>query len=124
MMRNTVNLYKALSDPNRIRILMMLREGPLCVCEIVEILGLANSTVSKHLSILRNVNLIMDEKEGRWVDYRLSNDSESKDISFVLNHLSDQLQGDPLIESDQKQASSVNRFTICSITKPGDKEAN
>jgi len=123
-MRNTVNLYKALSDPNRIRILMMLREGPLCVCEIVEILGLANSTISKHLSILRNANLIMDEKEGRWVNYRLSNDSESKDISFVLNHLSDQLQGDPLIASDQKQASSVNRFTICSITKHEDKGTN
>jgi len=97
---------------------MMLKHKPLCVCEIVEILGLANSTVSKHLSILRNADLIMDEKNGRWVNYRLADPRESKDISFVLTHLSQQLKEDPQIEEDHAKLSTVDRHMICGISTP------
>jgi len=115
-MRNTTNIYKALSDPNRLRILMMLKHKPLCVCEIVEILALANSTVSKHLSILRNANLINDEKDGRWVNYRLADISESQDIGFVLTQLERQLADDKQIDKDRDKLSVVDRFTICATT--------
>ncbi|MCF7808938.1 MAG: metalloregulator ArsR/SmtB family transcription factor [Candidatus Marinimicrobia bacterium] len=122
-MRNTINVYKALSDTNRVRILMMLKNKPLCVCEIVDILELANSTVSKHLSILRNANLIMDEKDGRWVNYRIANVNESEDISMVLAHLAEQLQNDPLIEADSKRVGAVDRFVICAPSDPVDEGA-
>ena len=73
-MRKQAKIFQALSDTNRIRILKMLEMRPLCVCEITDVLKLATSTVSKHLSILRDAGFIIDEKEGRWVNYYLSPD--------------------------------------------------
>ncbi len=112
-MRSTTNVYKALSDSNRLRILMMLKEKSLCVCEMVDILELANSTVSKHLSILRNANLVMDEKSGRWVNYRLARVEESADIVTVLGHLEQQLKNEDIIMRDRKKLGDVDRHTIC-----------
>ena len=65
-------LTKALSDPNRVRILLALKSGELCVCQITELFGLATSTVSKHLSILNHAGLIRSRKTERWVYYRLA----------------------------------------------------
>ncbi len=115
-MRSTTNVYKALSDTNRLRILMMLKEKSLCVCEMVDILELANSTVSKHLSILRNANLIMDEKNGRWVNYRIALAEESNDIDFVLAHLEQQLNNEALVMRDREKLRSVDRYAICGPT--------
>ena len=64
-------ITKALSDPNRVRILLALRGGELCVCQITELFGFAPSTVSKHLSILHHAGLIRSRKTERWVYYRL-----------------------------------------------------
>ncbi len=66
-----ISVIRALGDENRLRILMALRHRPLCVCEITTLLGLAASTTSKHLFILRQARLIESIKNGRWVYYRL-----------------------------------------------------
>jgi ArsR family transcriptional regulator len=71
-MRNFMAITKALADRNRIGILLALEGRELCVCQIIEIIRLAPSTVSKHLSILRQSRLIEDRKEGRWMYYRLA----------------------------------------------------
>ncbi|MCF8414300.1 MAG: metalloregulator ArsR/SmtB family transcription factor, partial [Melioribacteraceae bacterium] len=68
-MITTAQLFKAISDQNRIRILNMLKERILCVCEIRTILGLANSTVSQHLRILKENGFIEESKDGKWVNY-------------------------------------------------------
>jgi DNA-binding transcriptional ArsR family regulator len=65
-------VFKALSDENRVRALLALHQQELCVCQIVEMLDLAPSTVSKHMSILKNAGLVLASKRGRWVYYRLS----------------------------------------------------
>lgn len=70
-MKDYLAATKALSDPNRVRMLCALRGGELCVCQLIELLGLAPSTISKHLSILNQAELIDSRKEGRWVYYRL-----------------------------------------------------
>ncbi len=70
-MRTTLKITKALADRQRVRILMMLRSGELCVCRIVAVLGLAPSTVSKHLSLLSDAGLLDCRKEGRWAYCRL-----------------------------------------------------
>ena len=70
-MRETIDIAKALSDANRVRALMLLTDGSLCVCQIIEFLGLAPSTVSKHLALLRQAGLVLDEKRGQQVFYRL-----------------------------------------------------
>lgn len=70
-MLSYISAIRALGDENRLRILMALRLRPLCVCEITTLLGLAASTTSKHLFILRQARLIESIKNGRWVYYRL-----------------------------------------------------
>jgi ArsR family transcriptional regulator, arsenate/arsenite/antimonite-responsive transcriptional repressor len=56
-LRNTLQITKALADSHRLRILMLLKNGELCVCQIMEVFGLAMSTISKHLSILAAADL-------------------------------------------------------------------
>ena len=70
-MREFMAITKALSDPNRVRILLSLKRRELCVCQITELSGLATSTISKHLSILSQAGLIRSRKAERWVYYRL-----------------------------------------------------
>ncbi len=69
-----IDQAKALSDRNRVRALLALRDRELCVCRLIELLQLAPSTVSKHLSILRQAGLVEGRKEGRWMHYRLPDD--------------------------------------------------
>ena len=70
-MREFLAITKALSDENRVRALMALSGGELCVCQLIELLGLAPSTVSKHMAVLRQADLVETRKEGRWMYYRL-----------------------------------------------------
>lgn len=71
-MRTTARLFGALADESRLRMAMALRHGELCVCQLIALTGLAPSTVSKHLSILRDAGLVDARKKGRWVYYRLA----------------------------------------------------
>lgn len=66
-------LLKALSDITRLKIIHLLREGELCVCEIMYALDKPQSTVSHHLNLLKNAGLIKWRKEGIWIHYQLSN---------------------------------------------------
>lgn len=81
-MRRTVRTTKALADENRIRIIGVLRGRELCVCQLIELLCLAPSTVSKHLSILKNARLINSRKQGRWMYYRLADEPEAPNQIF------------------------------------------
>jgi ArsR family transcriptional regulator len=73
--REIVQTAEALSDPGRVRIVAALLPGELCVCQIIELLGLAPSTTSRHLSILRAARIIDARKEGRWMYYRIADDA-------------------------------------------------
>ena len=74
-MREFMAITRALSDPNRVRMLLALRRGELCVCQITELFNFAPSTVSKHLSVLHHAGLIRSRKSERWVYYRLPDKS-------------------------------------------------
>ncbi len=91
-MRRVVELAKALAERNRLRALHALRGRELCVCQIVALLELAPSTVSKHMSILRRARLVESRKKGRWVHYRLAGKdapSEAAEaLDWALQHLS------------------------------------
>jgi ArsR family transcriptional regulator len=84
-MRKFMAITKALSDPNRVRVLLALRVGELCVCQITELLGLATSTISKHLSILNQAGLILSRKAERWVYYRLPDKSAPVEMREALD---------------------------------------
>lgn len=71
-MKQTAQLFKALSDETRLRILGLLLDGELCVCELMAILALPQSTVSRHLAYLKNSGLVDDRRAGKWMHYQLA----------------------------------------------------
>lgn len=112
MLKKYEKLYKALSDKSRLRILKMLQVKPLCVCEITSLLNLAISTVSKHLSILKNSGLIVDEKDGKWVNYKLNNDTKDNIVLNILLFIRLSLNNDEIIVSDRERALKIDRRLI------------
>ena len=70
-MRDVVKIFKALADPTRLRIMLMLRQRELCVCELMSILEMEQSRVSHHMRILRDAGIAEDIREGRWIIYRV-----------------------------------------------------
>ena len=112
-MKDLTIIFKALSDTNRIRILKMLETRPLCVCEITAILGLAVSTVSKHLSILRDAGLIFDLKEGKWVNYYLNSTSQKNYVRELLPLIKKWLPDEVEVRKDKDNVKLVNRDLLC-----------
>ena len=106
-MREALQLTKALADTQRLRILVMLEPGELCVCQIVEVLALAPSTVSKHLSILSAASLVACRKEGRWAYYRLADASGSDPAPALLRWALESLQKDAVVARDRKQLKTM-----------------
>lgn len=105
MYRELETILKAAGDRNRLRILHMLAEGPLCVCQIVSVLDLTQPTISKHLSVLKNARLIEDEKRGKWVFYEIARDIQrDPDRRRLLRLIEKALAADPEARRDLKQA--------------------
>lgn len=70
-MDEILNIFKALSDVTRLKILKLLENGELCVCDLVTALNMIQPKVSFHLSILKEAGLIKDRKQGKWVHYKI-----------------------------------------------------
>lgn len=71
-MDRDLEIFKACADETRLRILVLLGQGQLCVCEIVEVLDMPQGKVSRHLAVLRRAGLVDDERQGTWIHYSLS----------------------------------------------------
>ncbi|MBU0675906.1 MAG: metalloregulator ArsR/SmtB family transcription factor [Proteobacteria bacterium] len=112
-MKQLIRVMKALSDPNRIKVMKMLEAKPLCVCEITEILKLAQSTVSKHLKILEDAELIDSWKEGPWVIYRLAKNPANQYAKTIQGHLGEWLFDNPEIRKVYRQAQVADKQKIC-----------
>jgi len=86
-MKKTAQLFKALSDDTRLRILGLLLQGELCVCDLMAILDMPQSTVSRHLAYLKNCGLVSDRRQGTWMHYQLSEGDNAlhKDLLELLN---------------------------------------
>lgn len=106
-MRSTLRITKALSDIQRLRILMLLRAGELCVCQVIAVLGLAPSTVSKHLSILSGAGLVDSRKDGRWAYYRLPQGEALKAVKPVLKWLEGALADDESVAKDVRKLEAA-----------------
>ena len=116
-MRDVVSIAKALSDENRVRIVGMLDGRELCVCQVIELLALAPSTVSKHLSILKQARLIDGRKDGRWMYYRLADDDAPRAAHDALRWTLQTLKGDKRIRDDAtrlKQILAMDPEVLCS----------
>ena len=112
-MNDKTKIFKALSDPNRLRILKALQTKYLCVCEIKELLNLANSTVSQHLKILKDTGFIIEEKEGKWVNYMINPRPTDQRISSLLSSLDFWIDDEEMIIEDKKKVKNLDRNIIC-----------
>ncbi len=116
-MRDTLAITKALADENRIRMLLALKPQELCVCQVIELFGLAPSTVSKHLSILRHARLIDSRKSGRWMHYRVAGTEAPPSAREVLEWLARSLAGDARIAEDRRRLEGVLKMDVSEICK-------
>lgn len=107
-------IFKALSDKNRLRILKMLQKKFLCVCEITEVLQLATSTVSQHLSILNEAGFIIERKDGKWVNYAINPKPSEPRISKILKSLDFWITNEQVIIEDLQKVETIDRNKICS----------
>ena len=112
-MKDFIRVMKALSDPNRVKILKMLQNKVMCVCEIKEALGLAQPTVSRHLKVLESAGLVGYKKDGLWVDYHLTDGDNSPYTANLLGNLRHWLQDDPEIEALVERLPTIDREEVC-----------
>jgi DNA-binding transcriptional ArsR family regulator len=116
------SIAKALSDENRVRALMMLSEGELCVCQLVEMLALAPSTVSKHMSILYQAGLVNARKQGRWMYYRLADAPPATQALQAIRWARNSLAEDKQMVADARQVKRVwkmDKDKLCACYKKG-----
>lgn len=112
-MRTFIRVMKALSDPSRIKIVKILEKKELCVCEITALLGLAQSTVSKHLKLLEDAGLVDSSRDGAWVNYRLADGSESPYADALLKDMKGWLNEDAGVRDLSRQLPKIDRENIC-----------
>lgn len=106
-MREVMDVLKALADENRVRLLFVLQGGELCVCQLIALLDLAPSTVSKHLTILRAARLVDSRKDGRWIYYRLSREFKTPSVSKMLALLFKDMEKTSRIVEDRKKLKRI-----------------
>lgn len=105
-------LFKALADSNRLRILAALQDGALCVCQLMGVLGLSQSTVSKHLTILKEAGLLEEEQRGKRTFYALRKEYASPVTNAVMRAILSGLTGVPDLAEDRRLAQFMREFRI------------
>ncbi|MFO8084496.1 MAG: metalloregulator ArsR/SmtB family transcription factor [Desulfobacterales bacterium] len=112
-MKSFVKVMKALSDLNRVKIIKLLQHKSMCVCELQAALSIAQPTVSKHLKILEDAQLVCSKKDGLWVNYSISDGRGSPYAASLLGSLRHWLDDDMEIEILVSRISSFDRHKIC-----------
>ena len=116
-MKSFIKVMKALSDPNRVKIIKLLQhKSDMCVCELKSLLHIAQPTVSKHLKILEEAGLVEYRKDGLWVNYSLVNDSSNPYAVGMLRELRTWLEDQKEVADILKEAPFVSRDRICRKT--------
>jgi ArsR family transcriptional regulator len=104
-----VDQLKALGEPNRFRIMMMLRIRPLCVCELLEVLDVSGATLSSHLKTLKYASLVESRRDGKWIEYRLASDARGL-IASLYEKCEDRVR----IDEDASHLARIDR-SVCSV---------
>lgn len=116
-MREFMAITKALSDHNRVRILLALRRHELCVCQITELFDLATSTVSKHLSILQQAGLVTSRKTERWVYYRLADKTAPVTVREAVDWVHKSLGQTEEARADAEKLKRILKMDLADICR-------
>jgi ArsR family transcriptional regulator, arsenate/arsenite/antimonite-responsive transcriptional repressor len=114
--RAFLSITKALSDETRVRALLSLREGELCLCQIIDLLELAPSTVSKHMALLHQAGLVERRKEGRWHYFRLAGKEAPAAARQAVRWTLDSLQQEPQALGDSKKLCCTRRKDLSELS--------
>ncbi|MDE2027813.1 MAG: winged helix-turn-helix transcriptional regulator [Candidatus Omnitrophica bacterium] len=110
-MLKTSKILKLLSDSNRLRILQLLRQRKLCVCELAYVVGVTQPSISRHLKKLKASGLVEQEQAGFWTDYYFKlNDSIHRDL---LNSVFKSFEDEPIVKEDLVRLRKANRKKLC-----------
>ena len=110
-MRDLVKVFKALSDETRIRLLKLLQQRELCVCELMQALNMTQSRVSRNLGILKDAGLVKDRRDGLWVHYSLNDNSFNKHAGPILELLRDWVNDEGVVLRDLEGLSKAVRLS-------------
>ena len=106
------DIFKALSDETRLRILSLLLNGEMCVCEIEDCLGLTQSNASRHLTALKNAGILSSSKQAQWAYYRL-NDEFCIENRELINYLTEKLKSLSTYESNRRNKEKCKQPDLC-----------
>lgn len=111
-MKEFIHITKALSDEGRVRALLALRGGDLCVCQIIELLGLAPSTVSKHMALLHQAGLVETRKEGKYIYYSLAGQTAPPHARAMIDAACEHLAKDPQVRDDDARLKAIRKMDL------------
>ncbi len=106
-MKDFLHLTKALADESRVRLLLALRGGELCACQLTELLQLAPSTVSKHLFLLKHAGLVKSRKEGRWIYFKLAGKDAPVVVREAVDWVKKSLGRSPSAQADARRLKTI-----------------
>lgn len=109
-MHEFMTVIKALADENRVRVILALHERESCVCQIIDLLGLAPSTVSNHMPILKQARLVNSRKDGRWVYYSLAANDAPVEAREVVAWVCKCLTNDSKVQVDTARLIEIMKF--------------
>ena len=112
-MKAFIRVMKALSDPNRVKIIKMLQHKSMCVCEMQAALRIAQPSVSKLLKLLEDMGMVTSKKDGLWVNYHLTDGSISPYVATVMGNLRHWLEDDPQISELMEKLPTIRREDVC-----------
>jgi len=112
-MDDFINVMKALSDPNRVRMIKLLQNKDLCVCELQQLLSIPQPAVSKHMKVLEKAEMVKSSKEGLWVNYALDYGSSNPYAATILGNIRHWLCNDSALKKMEKKLPDVKRHTSC-----------
>jgi len=106
------DVFKALSDETRLRILSLILNGEMCVCEIEDCLGLTQSNASRHLTALKNAGILSSSKQAQWAYYKMNGEfcNENREL---INYLTEKLKSLSTYESDNRKREKCKQSDLC-----------
>lgn len=119
-MEDFLAIAGALSDESRVRIVLALRGGELCACQLTELLGLAPSTVSKHMTILKQARLVRSRKDGRWVYYSLAGENAPSMVQQAIRLAIGSVARSPEAREDRKRLKKIleiDKEELCKLLR-------
>ncbi|RJP62089.1 MAG: ArsR family transcriptional regulator [Candidatus Auribacter fodinae] len=111
-MKELEKCLKALADKNRLRIVKLLQDRKMCVCELAQVIGITQPSVSRHLNKLKSAGLINSEQDGFWTNYYVIT-ADTAYGRILLSNIREWLNDDAIIMKDKTEAGKADRTRIC-----------